>query len=140
MSLIKNEKQTITLYIISSSCFSYVIIYHVFILHINMKFVNSLYKKNLYFFIFLFLFYLIFPIPYFPVVTSLNKLTSGGKYVNITKHINKNIRIITDKLSVKTVLSSSLFINLYATYSPIIMLIINNKMTINIILLPNIPE
>ena len=51
--------------------------------------------------------YLILPIPYTPVVTSLNKLTSGGKYVNITKHINKNIRIITDKLSVKTVLSSS---------------------------------
>ena len=47
------------------------------------------------------------------------------------KQISKNTSIIIDKISVIYVLSSSLFMSLYATYSPKIILAINIKISIN---------
>ena len=59
----------------------------------------------------------------------LNKLALGALYVKTIKLVNSTIIIKADNILVVLFDCSSMFINLYATYSPSIMLIINVRMS-----------
>ena len=83
---------------------------------------------------------LIIYIPYSPVIGSLNKLTCGALYVyNIKLNIRNSI-IATAKVLLFVSLSFFHVINLYATYSPMIILKTKIKTSITIRLPPIIPE